>query len=74
VVDGAEVCVWAREDAAEKQLDEFKGHGVGACILFEADVITMDGDEGTIGLSLSGHTSHTIMVWQILFCLWDGMS
>jgi hypothetical protein len=72
-VNGAEACAWAREHAVEKQLDEFKGHGVGSNITREADAITAALMWVQSGSSLSGCNSDTTMVWQISFCLWDGM-
>jgi hypothetical protein len=51
-VDGAKMCTWAREQAVEKQLDKFKGCGVGSHITQEADGIATDGDGGVIGIIL----------------------
>jgi hypothetical protein len=49
-IDGAETCAWAREHAVEKQLDEFKGHGVCSSITLEADAIA-----AVIRLNLTYH-------------------
>ncbi len=73
-VNGAEARSFAREHTIEEQLEEFKGHSVGAHVPREADVIASDGDRVRSGLSLSGQTSQTTMVWQISFRLWAGMS
>jgi hypothetical protein len=47
-VDGAESCSFVREDTVEQQLEEFKGHGVGANISWVTNTATTDGDAGTI--------------------------
>jgi hypothetical protein len=47
-VDGAELSAFAREDTVEQQLEEFKGHGVGADISWVTNTTTFDGDAGTI--------------------------
>jgi len=47
-VDGAESRAFAREDTVEQQLEEFKGHGVGADISWVTNTTTSDGDAGTI--------------------------
>ncbi len=47
-VDGAETCAWARKNAVKKQLDKFKGCGVGSHVTREADAIAADGDAGNI--------------------------
>jgi hypothetical protein len=72
-VNGAETCAWVREYAFEEQLEEFKGCSVGSNVTREADAIVTNGDAGAIRIVLSDRTSHTTMVWQIYFCLWDGM-
>jgi hypothetical protein len=51
-VDGAETCAWVIKYAVEKQLDEFKGCGVGSHITREADAIAADGDAGAIRIIL----------------------
>ncbi len=51
-VDGSETCAWAREHAVEKELDEFKGCGVGSHVPREADAIAADGDAGVIRIIL----------------------
>ncbi len=72
-VNGAETCAWAREHAVEKQLDEFKGCGVGSPVTREADEFAANGDTGAIRIIFSSRSSHTTMVWQVSFCLWTGM-
>ncbi len=47
-VDGAETCAWARKHTVEKQLDKFKGNGVGSHVTQEADAIAANGDAGAI--------------------------
>ena len=47
-VNGAESRSFAREDTVEQQLEEFKGHDVGADISWVTNTTTSDGDAGTI--------------------------
>ncbi len=51
-VDGAETCTWARKQAVEKKLDEFKGCIVGSHVTLEADAIATNGDAGAIRIIL----------------------
>jgi hypothetical protein len=51
-VNGTEVYACAREHALKKQLDEFKGHGVGSNITRESDAIAANGDAGAIRIVL----------------------
>ncbi len=51
-VNGAKTCAWARKHAVEKQLDKFKGRGVGSHVTQEADVIAANGDVGAIRIIL----------------------
>jgi hypothetical protein len=73
-VDGTETCVWVRKHAVEKKLDKFEVRGVGSHVAQEADAIAADGDAVVIRIIHSIRTSHTTMVWQISFHLWNGMS
>jgi hypothetical protein len=47
-VNGAEARSFAREHTIEEQLEEFKGHSVGAHFPREADAIASDGDTSAI--------------------------
>ncbi len=58
-VDGAELRAFAREDTVEQQLEEFKGHGVGADISWVTNTTTFDGDAGTIKIVfIRSHFTH----------------
>jgi hypothetical protein len=72
-VDGAKTCAWVRKHAVEKQLDKFKGRGVGSHVTWKAYAIAANDDVGAIRSSFSGRTSHTTMVGQISFPLLTGM-
>jgi hypothetical protein len=47
-VNRAELCIWARKHAVEKNLDKFKGSGVGSHVAREADAIAADCYAGAI--------------------------
>jgi hypothetical protein len=74
-VDGAEMCAWEREHPVEKQLDKFKGYGVGSHVTREADAIAADGNVGAIRIILvRPHFTYQHGVADFLsFIGWDVM-
>jgi hypothetical protein len=48
------MCAWARKHTVEKQLEEFKGCGVGSHVTREADAIAANSDVGAIRIILFG--------------------